>query len=239
MDATQDRYCRACGYLLRALPEHRCPECGTDFDPDDPLSFTTRTRPHAFLCWLSRPLGWPMHTLTALTVCISLWAGIVPGGYFGLTLLSLGAWIVLGVVWLLRLVARFGIMKRYGLLEESDGGSWRSWIVAPMLCALTLVAASTHASLYAGFFISRSAMNCLVNEARALPVGSRIPDRRIGIYTAEDIEVTVNGVQFFVKGAGFIDREGFSFSSGAPATSHHGFSYRPLIGDWYLLHWDF
>ena len=25
--------CRRCGYLLRGLPENRCPECGTEFDP--------------------------------------------------------------------------------------------------------------------------------------------------------------------------------------------------------------
>ena len=26
--------CETCGYLLRGLPEARCPECGTPFDPD-------------------------------------------------------------------------------------------------------------------------------------------------------------------------------------------------------------
>ncbi len=27
--------CYECGYLLVGLPEPRCPECGTPFDPDD------------------------------------------------------------------------------------------------------------------------------------------------------------------------------------------------------------
>jgi len=26
-------HCRACGYNLTGLPEPRCPECGTEFDP--------------------------------------------------------------------------------------------------------------------------------------------------------------------------------------------------------------
>ncbi len=34
-------YCRGCRYDLRHLPESRCPECGRDFDPSDPLTFST------------------------------------------------------------------------------------------------------------------------------------------------------------------------------------------------------
>lgn len=33
--------CRKCGYDLQGLQEHRCPECGTDFSPDDPKTFLT------------------------------------------------------------------------------------------------------------------------------------------------------------------------------------------------------
>lgn len=32
-------FCLACGYALRGLPEHRCPECGQTFDPDDPATY--------------------------------------------------------------------------------------------------------------------------------------------------------------------------------------------------------
>jgi rubredoxin len=31
--------CRECGYLLRGLTVHRCPECGIPFDPADPNTF--------------------------------------------------------------------------------------------------------------------------------------------------------------------------------------------------------
>lgn len=34
--------CKACGYDLRSLPEHRCPECGRRFDPDNPRTFLTK-----------------------------------------------------------------------------------------------------------------------------------------------------------------------------------------------------
>ncbi len=32
-------YCRKCHYPLWDLPEPRCPECGTQYDPEDPGTF--------------------------------------------------------------------------------------------------------------------------------------------------------------------------------------------------------
>ena len=34
--------CLDCGYVLSGLTEHRCPECGRTFDPDDPNSYSMR-----------------------------------------------------------------------------------------------------------------------------------------------------------------------------------------------------
>jgi hypothetical protein len=31
--------CKACRYSLKNLTEHRCPECGREFDPSDPNTF--------------------------------------------------------------------------------------------------------------------------------------------------------------------------------------------------------
>ena len=40
MEISQPRmFCLECGYPLDGLPEPRCPECGTPFDPDDPDGF--------------------------------------------------------------------------------------------------------------------------------------------------------------------------------------------------------
>lgn len=35
LDPLADAHCLQCGYSLRGLPENRCPECGTPFDPAD------------------------------------------------------------------------------------------------------------------------------------------------------------------------------------------------------------
>lgn len=40
---TPDPTCLECGYNLRALTEHRCPECGRAFDPEDSESFGPRS----------------------------------------------------------------------------------------------------------------------------------------------------------------------------------------------------
>ena len=42
IDATPNMYCRGCGYALIGLPSNRCPECGRDFDPANPLTFLAR-----------------------------------------------------------------------------------------------------------------------------------------------------------------------------------------------------
>ena len=34
--------CRKCEYDLRDLPESRCPECGTGFDPNDPTTYVSK-----------------------------------------------------------------------------------------------------------------------------------------------------------------------------------------------------
>ena len=31
--------CKSCYYPLKKLPNHRCPECGREFDPNDPSTF--------------------------------------------------------------------------------------------------------------------------------------------------------------------------------------------------------
>jgi hypothetical protein len=38
-------YCRKCYYDLRGLPEPRCPECGTSFDPQNAATFSRAPSP--------------------------------------------------------------------------------------------------------------------------------------------------------------------------------------------------
>jgi hypothetical protein len=38
-DLDDNARCLKCGYLLRGLPRHECPECGQTFDPADPSTY--------------------------------------------------------------------------------------------------------------------------------------------------------------------------------------------------------
>jgi hypothetical protein len=47
--------CKTCHYSLEGLTEHRCPECGIAFDPNDPSTFgIDRRRQHKVrLLWVA------------------------------------------------------------------------------------------------------------------------------------------------------------------------------------------
>lgn len=64
------RFCRHCGYSLAHLPEQRCPECGTPFDPGDPKTYrrgSGRSRLRKRL-W-----GWAVWAIVLIVAGIGLW----------------------------------------------------------------------------------------------------------------------------------------------------------------------
>jgi hypothetical protein len=63
--------CLSCKYDLSHLTEHRCPECGREFDPNDPKSFETlkSARRRAWMRFLFWILGlWAFSTLVYILV---------------------------------------------------------------------------------------------------------------------------------------------------------------------------
>lgn len=66
-------YCLRCAYKLEGLEEHRCPECGLVFDPDDAQTFDAvlghRSRDH-----LAKWFEWTMIATAAMPVIANIFA---------------------------------------------------------------------------------------------------------------------------------------------------------------------
>jgi hypothetical protein len=80
--STDNAFCLACGYPLRALPTSRCPECGRPFDPADPRTMSLGQPLRPWQRWLLRPTGWPTIALallgTAALAYLSRWPRLLP-----------------------------------------------------------------------------------------------------------------------------------------------------------------
>jgi hypothetical protein len=73
----QEAKCLGCGYPLRGLPQHTCPECGRPFDPRDPTSFKVPG--------LGRPpsLSWPDWAAIGTTALLVVAPTSCTCGYMG------------------------------------------------------------------------------------------------------------------------------------------------------------
>ena len=78
--------CWTCGYDLRGLISHRCPECGRDFDPADPATMHMGARPISRLGRrLLEPMPWtPVLVAAAATLLLILITGWPVWGEFRL-----------------------------------------------------------------------------------------------------------------------------------------------------------
>ncbi len=116
--------CVRCGYALRDLPENRCPECGTAFDPADPTTYAGgghESRAYR-LVRPDRPMS---QRLLYVGVALLLWGEAwLPGGVF-VSLLGVGV-IVAGFGWR-AVVVESGRRVAARLYRQSCelGGRWR------------------------------------------------------------------------------------------------------------------
>jgi hypothetical protein len=198
------------------LETPRCPECGRKFDPRDEATMNMGWEVRRVVKWLMRPPGWPTHLLTGLAVLMSVWAAASPMGRDAfLDLLNLGVlsrnfyqdlrrmiteisdpqgrfligailWLAVAVVWISRRVARGVTVKRLSKQKAAPLAYWRRWLVTPVIFGLTVLLCRSTLPLWAGFWMSKSAMEEAVERARAAtartPTGPIMPAGWLGIY---------------------------------------------------------
>lgn len=143
MDNSQLRRCLDCDYVLDHLPESRCPECGREFDPNNPATYSTErsiiilgsaepsTLSSLETLRISERLGFPGDACAwTLIAIVGLTASSV-GVYHGRTL----GWSVPG----LTLGAAVALRSLVALVSSNTRLRW-AWII-PLLISLIQIAA--------------------------------------------------------------------------------------------------
>ena len=69
-------HCLTCKYDLSNLTEHRCPECGRAFDPNDATTFYTGVRPFRYPYWLIAVIGFVSMYFFSMWL---MYGGLLPG----------------------------------------------------------------------------------------------------------------------------------------------------------------
>jgi hypothetical protein len=207
--------CWECGYLLRGLETPRCPECGRKFDPHDEATMNMGWEVRRVVKWLMRPPGWPTHFLTGLAVLMSVWAAASPMGRdafvdllnlavrsrnfypdlrtmveeisdpLGRFLISAMLWLAVAIVWISRRVARGITVKRLSKQKAAPLAYWRRWLLTPVVFGLTVLLCRSALPMWAGFWLSKSAMEGAIERARvtAPKRGAFFSGGQVGIYS--------------------------------------------------------
>jgi len=69
-------FCRACGYPLIGLPGKTCPECGKEFDPQNPRTFARRPPRNMAWRWGRRVAALILVLVVTASLCLGwLWSG--------------------------------------------------------------------------------------------------------------------------------------------------------------------
>jgi hypothetical protein len=167
--------------------------------------------------------GWALGLLTAATVGLTLIAWAVPGGWWRAQLAAGAAWVVLGLLWAIRL--GFGLVLGRAQVRRR----WWRWAVVPLAVAVTAALLVTRAPVRIGVVLAGDDMRTFAQRP-----GSP-PPQRVGPYQVASAEhLPGGGARFLLRDSGFLDPSGFAFSPTGPPPVLGEDTYTPLGGGWYV-----
>jgi len=229
----QTGLCRNCNYALRDLPEARCPECGTAFNPADPKTMNMGRPIGPFAKWILGPTGCPWTLTTILPLVWMLWIFREPGPYY------MGIFFIPAVLVALLIASRFvwtfirmttAHIYRQPYLPSQ--GNRRQMILSACV-VVTILLVLLKVPLRIGFALSRPAMESFVSELVNEPFKARPPSQRVGIYRMSTT-LRRNGsgtIQLHMDGS-FEEGFGYSLEQIEYAGTNAG-SGGHLTGPWY------
>ena len=152
----EDAICRLCKYPLHSLSENACPECGTEFVPNDKKTFTVsselsrRKRPHL-------PSRW---SLWLLGIVLLLWLNEISMPMQG-GLLFWGVGLLMLLIILMNYVSR-GFTElvdwRDGKRLNTKQHTWR-WLALPCFILFMMLSSLSDWPLKLRFYLSKTAFD--------------------------------------------------------------------------------
>jgi hypothetical protein len=207
--------CISCNYQLRGLVTPRCPECGREFDPNDPSTMNMGRKLSALDRFVLGPIRWPVISLTAGATGFVLWLSRLPGGRKTVPLAAIGVLGIVGLLWLVWPMMRAIVMKRTGWTRDQlTAGRKPRWVVGAVV-VFTAIAVYLNWPMQMAFWVSRPAMTSLANRILQSPNFSH-GDQWIGFYKVQDIRKASNGVKITVE-------------ENVPGRYSSGFIYLPQV----------
>jgi hypothetical protein len=232
--------CLGCGYALRGLSTHRCPECARAFNPADPWTMSVG-RP---MPWVVSMLTSPMSPFIRTGVIVGssaiLWgAAWLPGGRY----VELLGWVMLSLAvayTLPRRGIRTILRRRYAqpLRSRPESEKYRPWQLGLVFLAIT--SPFFFWPLRVSLFIHRPLLDRFARDAhdvRPLFDPPRTP-RFVGALVLTEVRVSPNYVTLEVLGNGALH-----WSPDGPRTWNHWLAAsnlpwwyrwvaRPVSGHW-------
>jgi hypothetical protein len=198
-----DARCLDCNYTLRGLRGLRCPECGREFDPDDPRTVNLGPRSR-----IVRPLMGPLpawiRSMVVWGCCMIVWgSALLPGGL----MLELLGWFLIALVTCYSLIRRLlrgqlRFIHRLGRLQTPDSERYRRWQLLIIFVATTSPVLSL--PLRMNVLIERPFLNhlahCAYDEEPMLFPPS--PPRFAGLFIFIKVAPGHDGVVMEVPGGG-------------------------------------
>ena len=126
-DPLADAHCLKCGYALRGLTEHRCPECGNPFDPSDFVDTFVPKWPKLLQWWIAAMLGSAVLRSAGIVHSVELALGWPLGSGGPLPVPIRAAYALYGVQWLVTFV--MGCLVVRDLRSRLDRARWTTIIM--------------------------------------------------------------------------------------------------------------
>lgn len=195
--------CLNCRYMLRGLESPVCPECGRQFDPSNPITYTHRS--HRDICyrWIHPPRNWLRYILIGWAVVVLLLATdpgspiydvpsvlIAGPNYWVRSVPTIRLSLAMGFICLaiaLQHAAMRKLRKRSRKLGVAPPDSpLMKWWWAPLCVSLVLSIAVYSWPIWIGFQLSRSSLEAVAKRQLAIGTG-KLGRQNCGIYSLDGV----------------------------------------------------